>query len=333
MMDKAPDKAPADSSAPDSANRPDHGSRFHLPIWDDLPPNTIGALWILLAAFLFTIMATFIKMAGENTSVFQILAIRQLVMVVIVAPKILRGLPTSLATHRPDLQIARVIFATIAMLCGFTAIIELPLADATALGFSKTFFITIFAIFFLGEQVGIHRWGATIVGFVGVLLMLRPEGTGFVDPYAALAILGAAGAGIVMIILRILTRTDSPTTILTYQALLVGLLMIGPAIYTWHTPTLDQWGILIMVGVVAWASQMCNIKAFQAGEATAIASLDYTRLLYAAVIGIVIFGNWPSVETLIGAAIIIGASLYTVRREAKLGRKLARTAEGRGYNN
>ncbi len=78
---------------------------------------------------------------------------------------------------------------------------------------------------------------------------------------------------------------------------------------------------------------MCNIKAFRSGEATAIASLDYTRLLYAAVIGIVVFGNWPSAATLAGAAIIIGASLYTVRREAKRGRQLARAAEGRGYNN
>ncbi|EFO30846.1 integral membrane protein [Roseibium sp. TrichSKD4] len=298
-----------------------------------LPSNTIGALWILLAAFLFTIMATLIKLAGEGLSVFQILVVRQAVMVAIVAPKILPNLPGSLATKRPGLQAARIVFASTAMLCGFTALIELPLADATALNFSKTFFITIFAIIFLGETVGFHRWGATIVGFLGVLIMLRPEGDGLVDPYAALAIAGAACAGMVMVILRILTRTDPPITVLTYQAVFVGLLMAIPAYMTWQTPSMEQWAIMIVLGVVSWAAQMCNIKAFKAGEATAIASLDYTRLLYATVFGAVIFGNWPSVETLIGAAVIIAASLYTVRREAIKGRALARNADGRGYNN
>ncbi len=298
-----------------------------------LPPNTIGALWILQAAFLFTIMTTMIKLAGESLSVFQILVVRQFVMVLIVAPKILRGLPSSLHTKRPGLQAARVVFATTAMLCGFTAVVELPLADFTALSFSKTFFITIFAIIILGETVGIHRWGATIVGFLGVLLMLRPEGSGVVDPYALMAIGGAACAGMVMVILRILTKTDPPVTILTYQALFVGFLMIIPAIMTWQDPTLGQWGLLVLIGIVSWAAQLSNIQAFRAGEATAIASLDYSRLIYATIIGVIVFSQWPSVETLVGAAIIIAASLYTVRREAIRGRQLARTAEGRGYNN
>lgn len=330
-MDKAQDPAPADASAPASPVKQEKPSRF--PAWQDLPANTVGALWILLAAFLFTIMSALIKLAGENLTVYQILVVRQAIMILIVLPKILPGLPTSVATKRPGLQALRVLFATTAMLCGFTAIIELPLADATALSFSKTFFITIFAIFILGETVGIHRWAATIVGFLGVLLMLKPEGSGFIDPYAVLAIVGAGSAGMVMVILRILTRTDAPTTILAYQATFVGLLMLGPGIYTWKAPTLGEWGILISIGVFSWAAQMCNIKAFRAGEATAIASLDYTRLLYATVIGVLLFSQWPSIETIIGAAIIIGASLYTVRREAKLGRRLARAAEGRGYNN
>ncbi|MTI45318.1 drug/metabolite transporter (DMT)-like permease [Roseibium hamelinense] len=298
-----------------------------------LPPNTIGGLWILLAAFLFTIMTALIKLVGADLSVFQILAVRQAIMVLIVLPKIASGLPGSLASARPRLQAARVVFATTAMLCGFTALIELPLADATALSFSKTFFVTIFAIFLLGETVGVHRWGATIVGFLGVLLMLRPEGTGFVDPYALLAIAGAAAAGMVMVIIRILTRTDPPVTILTYQAVFVGLIMAVPAYLTWTPPTLNQWLLLIAIGIVSWAAQLSNIRAFRSGEATAIASLDYTRLLYATVFGVLIFSQWPKLETLAGAAVIICASIYTVRREAIRGRALARGPDGRGYNN
>lgn len=298
-----------------------------------LPANTIGALWILLAAFLFSIMVTLIKFIGQDLSVFQILLVRQVLMLAIVAPKIVPNLPSSLTTHRPGLQLARVAFATTAMLCGFTAVINMPLADATAISFSKTFFITIFAIWLLGETVGKHRWGATAVGFLGVLLMLRPDGDGLIDPYGFLALISAAAAGMVMILVRILTRTDPPITILTYQALGVGLIMLIPGIWTWQSPTLPQWGLLLAVGVLSWAGQLSNITAFKHGEATAIASLDYTRLLYATVFGALVFSQWPGVETLVGAAVIIAASLYTVRREAIRGRELARTAEGRGYNN
>ena len=325
----APDKA-AGTVDPASGNR---FTRKVTAMTAHLPSNTIGALWILLAAFLFSIMVTLIKFIGEDLSVFQILVVRQIVMLVIVAPRILSSLPTSLATKRPGLQLTRILFATAAMLCGFTAFIELPLADATAISFSKTFFLTIFAIWLLGETVGVHRWGATIIGFLGVLLMLRPDGGSLVDPYALLAIAGAACAGMVMIVVRILTRTDPPVTILTYQAFGVGLLMLIPAILTWKTPTMEQWGLLVVVGIVSWAGQMSNIRAFRAGEATAIASLDYTRLLYATIFGALIFSQWPRIETLLGAAVVIAASLYTVHREAKRGRELARAADGRGYSN
>ncbi|PVB61721.1 DMT family transporter [Labrenzia sp. 011] len=316
-------------SGPQSGNRL---SRKFAEKTRHLPPNTIGALWILLAAFLFSIMVTLIKLVGQDFSVFQILVVRQAVMLVIVAPKILGGLPTSLATKRPGLQVTRIVFATTAMLLGFTAVIELPLADATAISFSKTFFLTIFAIWLLGEKVGIHRWGATIVGFLGVILMLRPDGEGIIDPFALFAIAGAACAGMVMIVVRILTRTDAPVTILTYQAFGVGLIMLVPAVLSWQAPTPFQWGILILIGIVSWAAQMANIQAFKAGEATAIASLDYTRLLYATIFGALVFSQWPRLETLAGAAVVIAASIYTVRREAKRGRELARAADGRGYN-
>ncbi|WP_269581057.1 DMT family transporter [Roseibium sp. Sym1] len=322
-----PTKDPAPSEA--AGNRL---PRKLASLTEQLPSNTIGALWILLAAFGFSIMVTLIKLLGQDLSVFQILVVRQGVMLAIVAPKILSGLPTSLETKRPWLQLTRVLFAATAMLCGFTAVIEMPLADATAISFSKTFFITIFAIWLLGETVGVHRWGATIVGFLGVVLMLRPDGDGLIDPFALLAIAGAACAGMVMIVVRMLTRTDPPVTILTYQAFGVGLIMLVPAVLTWQTPTLGQWGLLVVIGIISWAAQMANIRAFRAGEATAIASLDYTRLLYATIFGALIFSQWPRVETLVGAAIIILASIYTVRREAKRGRELARASDGRGYN-
>ncbi|WP_210203602.1 DMT family transporter [Breoghania corrubedonensis] len=301
--------------------------------WETLPGNARGALWILAAAFFFTIMTTLIKLAGERINVTEILLVRQIVMTIIVAPTIISSFPSSLRTARPELHLMRIVLASGAMLFGFTAVINLPLADATAISFAKSFFVTIFAIVILKETVGLHRWGAVIVGFLGVVVMLNPTGEGSMNVYGLMAVAGAACAGMVMILIRQMSRTDRPVTILTYQAFGVGLIMIVPTWIYWVTPTWKEAAILVAIGVVAWFAQMCNIQAFRAGEATAIASLDYTRLLYATIFGVMIFGQWPGASTFVGAAIIITASLYTVHREARRNKRLVRDADGRGYNN
>jgi drug/metabolite transporter (DMT)-like permease len=288
-----------------------------------LPGNLRGTLWMLVAGLFFTVMVTLIKVLGERLHVAEIILIRQIVMAAIVAPTIIYGLPGSLSTRHPGLHVLRILCASTAMLAGFTAIIHLPLADATAIAFSKTFFITIFAIFFLGETVGRHRWTATAVGFVGVMIILRPGGDTGIDLYAGLAVLSAACAAVVMIVIRKLSQHERPVTILTYQAVFVGLIMLPIALYNWTSPTLWELGLLVIVGMVSWAGQMCNIRAFRAGEASALAALDYVRLLYATVIGFLVFGDLPALATYAGAALIIAGSLYTVWREAQLGRRIA----------
>ena len=298
--------------------------------WQALPGNVRGIAWILVAALLFAMMTVLIKIVGETIHVTEILLIRQAVMVLIVAPAILPSFPASMATSRPDLHAARILLATTAMLCGFTAIIHLPLAEATAIGFSKTFFITIFAILILKETVGVRRWTATIVGFIGVLIIVRPTGIDALTAYGLLALGGAAAASMVMILIRLLSKIDKPVTILTYQALFVGLIMAPPAVWFWTWPSLEEFALMVAIGVVSWAAQMCNIQAFKAGEATAIASFDYTRLLYAAVAGYLLFSDVPDLATWLGAAIIIGASIYTARREAARGKKLVRAPNDKG---
>jgi len=298
--------------------------------WEKLPSNARGIAWISVAALLFAGMTAMIKAVGAGIHVTEILAFRQAIMVLIVAPTILSDFPNSMKTRRLGLHAARIFLAATAMLCGFTAIINLPLAEATAIGFSKTFFLTVFAIFILKETVGARRWAATIVGFVGVLVILRPTGADAFTLYGLLAIIGAACAGMVMILIRIMARYDRPVTILTYQALFVGLLMAPPAVYFWKMPNAHEMVLLVAIGVISWAAQMCNIQAFKAGEATAIASVDYSRLLYATVIGYMYFSELPDTTTWIGAAIIIGASIYTARREAVRGKKLVRAPNDKG---
>jgi drug/metabolite transporter (DMT)-like permease len=295
-----------------------------------LPGNVRGAFWILCATLFFATMVSLIKSIGLRLPISEILFVRQSVMLVVALPVLIRHFPQSIITHHPWHHAARVSLAMVAMFCGFTAVVHLPLADATAIGFAKSFFITIFAIVFLKEIVGLRRWAAVIIGFLGVLIMLQPTADG-IDFYGMLAVIGAAAAGLVMILIRYLSRFEEPITILTYQVVFVGLLVAPLAIYQWVWPTPSEMVTLIAIGVVSVAAQTFNIRAFRAGEATAIAALDYVRLIWAVAIGFVIFAEVPSLATLAGAALVIAASLYTVHREARRGQKLARSPAGRGY--
>lgn len=289
--------------------------------WRAAPDNIRGGLWLILASAFFTIMAALVKHIGTSLHVTEILFFRQVFMILLALPVIIRDFPGVLYTARPDLQLMRLAFALGAMLMGFTAVIHLPLADATTIAFSRTFFITIFAIIFLHEIVGIRRWSAIVIGFVGVLVVAHPEGVGSFNIYGLLAIGGAACAGIVMVLIRILSRTDRPVTILAYQAIGIGLLMTPAAILFWKMPTLEDMILLLALGVVSSLGQMCNIFGFRAGEASAIAPFDYMRLLFAVLIGYLVFNDWPAPHVFAGALIIVSASAYTMHREQRLAAK------------
>jgi len=270
----------------------------------------------MLASILFSLMALLIKLLGQHLQVTQILFLRQLGMLVIVLPAIMRHFPGSLRSNRPGLQILRMGFAVVAMLGGFTAVIHLPMADATAIFFAKSFFMTIFAVIFLGEIVGVYRWSAVVVGFIGVMIMLQP-GTAEFSVYSLASLTGAAGAAAVMIILRILSHQDSADTIMTWSALGVGIAMAVPGIYYWQMPTIPEWGLLAMLAVVSYFAQRCNIFAYKHGEASLLASLDYVRLLWATLFGFLVFGHFPGLPTWVGAAIVIAAAIFTIYRETR----------------
>lgn len=284
------------------------------------------------AACLFAIMTVFIKLLGERLHVTQILLVRQILLTAIVAPVIFKDFPGILKTKTPGLQVVRICFALGAMLLGFTAIIHMPLADATALGFAKSFFVSIFAVIILKEVVGPRRWAAVGLGFLGVFVMLQP-GTDSFSIYGVMAVVGAACAGMVMVLIRLMSRTEKPVTILSWQAIGVGLVMIIPAIIYWKAPTPYEWLLLLGLGVISYCAQMGNITAYKYGEASVLASLDYLRLLYATALGFVIFDTLPTKETLFGSLIIIIAAIYTIWRETKKKQELTRSPQGRGFTN
>ena len=286
----------------------------------------------MLAAFGFSLMVAMIKVAGERLPVTQILFIRQMGMAIMLAPVLIKTFPGSLKSGQRHLKFLRIFLALNAMLFGFTAVINMPMADATAIAFAKSFFVTIFAVLFLKETVGLYRWSAVAVGFLGVLVMLRPGAEGY-SIYGLMAVGGAACAGMVMVIIRKLSRTDPPSTILAYQAIGVGLIMAVPAYIQWIPPTSTEWALLAAIGFVSYFAQKANIYAYSYGEASMLASLDYVRLIYATLFGWILFSELPSISTWVGAAIIVLASIYTVHRESKRKQKLANGPNGRWFNN
>jgi len=285
-----------------------------------LPDNLKGTLFLMQASIFFSVMALLIKLLGQHLHITQILFIRQLGMIVMVLPAIMRNFPGSLHSNRPSLQFLRLGFAVITMLFGFSAVIHLPLADAIAISFAKSFFITIFAVIFLKEVVGVYRWSAVAIGFVGVMVMLQP-GTAEFSIYSIASLIGAAGAAAIMIILRVLSKKDSTDTIMTWSALGVGLAMAIPGIYYWQPLAAFEWGLLAVLVVVSYFGQRCNIFAFKHGEASLLASLDYVRLLWATLLGYLVFGDFPDFPTWLGASIVISAAIFVIYRETRRGRK------------
>lgn len=283
--------------------------------WDGLPPNIQGSAWMVVSSLAFAVMATCIKLLGRDLPVIEILFFRQIFVLVVVSPAIARGFPAVFRTKRLRIHLTRALLAFVAMTTGFTAIVHLPLAEATAISFARTLFTTMLAVVLLHEVVGWRRWTATLVGFVGVVVVARPSPDHF-NEYAVLALIAAAFVAALQIALRTLTQTERPVTIMTFQNLCLSVLLAGPTAYLWVTPSWEQIGFLAAIGCIMSVVQWTMIKAYGVGDASAIAPMEYGRLLFATVAGILIFAEVPTIYTLIGSSLIIVSTLYTMHRNS-----------------
>ncbi|NQW11041.1 MAG: DMT family transporter [Alphaproteobacteria bacterium] len=289
-------------------------ARFHVR-WDALPGNVRGSIWMSISGLVFAVMVALIKHTGRTLPVIEILFIRQLFVLIYLSPAIARGFPAVFRTKRPELHAIRVGLSAVAMTAAFTALVHLPLAEATAISFSRALFTTVLAVFILRETVGWRRWSATAVGLIGVLVIVRPSPE-HANEYALLGLLSAVFVAGIMIVLRLLSQTERPITIMAYQAVCLTVIMAVPAAWLWVTPTWEELLVLAVIGGVMSVGQYTNIKAFAAGEAAAVAPFEYGRLLFATVFGIWFFAEIPTIYTLIGAAIVIASTLYTMHRNA-----------------
>jgi drug/metabolite transporter (DMT)-like permease len=212
----------------------------------------------------------------------------------------------------------RGVVAMIGSSMGFVAVANLPLADSNALGFAEVLYTTLGAVLILHETVGIRRWMATAAGFVGVMVMLSPFGSG-VDIYTALAVIAPAFGAATSIMVRLRGRSERSMTVIFWQSVMVIAVFAGPAAAGWVTPAPRDLALIAVIGTLSFLSQWTYTLAYQTGEASALAPMHFTRLLLAAGIGWIAFAEVPNAATMAGALLVVGATVYTLRRNSVRG--------------
>lgn len=211
----------------------------------------------------------------------------------------------------------RSIFGCLAMLCFFSAYGLMPLADVTAIAFAAPIFIACLSVWFLGEKVGLHRWSAIVVGFVGMLVILRPAEllSGHASPGLLLAVAATLLYSLAMIQIRKLTRNEGSSTIAFYFTAFCTLYTGLALPWFWTTPSFGDLGLLVAVGLLGGLAQLLMTRAYALAAASIVAPFDYTHLLWSVLLGWYLFGDFPDAQTWLGAAIVVASGLYILYRE------------------
>lgn len=223
-----------------------------------------------------------------------------------------------LRTQRPFGHLSRSVVGLAGMVCGFSAVQHLPLSEATALQFASPLFMTALSALLLHEPVGRHRWGAVILGFVGVMIMARPVPGQMNLVGVTFGLLGALGVAGAMVAIRQIVDTERGPTIVFYFTLAGTVLgLVGSLLFGWTVPDAGTLGLLILAGLVGGIGQLLLTEALRAAPIGVVAPFDYTQLVWASLLGLVIWGELPRPSTLAGAAIVAASGIYILHRELR----------------
>jgi drug/metabolite transporter (DMT)-like permease len=282
-----------------------------------------GALLMLASTALFTMMSAVVKLVSESIPFFEIMFFRSILALPVVLLIVLRmGGGATLTTQRFPQHVLRAMTGTAAMSCSFFALTVLPLAEQTALTFTTPIFVTLLAIPLLGEKVGIHRFGAVALGFVGILVIALGKGA-FMGPMEPLIIFGMVVAvmhgvfsAATTLLVRSLSATERSTTIVLWQSILMTGFTALTLPFVWVTPSGQEWLLLLVIGLVGGVAQVMLTEAFASAQVSSLGAYSYTGILWAVLLGWIFFGEAPGIATFIGSGLIVLAALYIMRREA-----------------
>ena len=281
-----------------------------------LPGPVRAGFWISCTSATFTGMMTISRILSPDLPIFVIVLFRALFGLSFLLPVAIKRGVRGLRTRRLRLYSVRGVTAYLSIMGFFCAASYIPLADISAITFTRPVFACFAAVVFLGELARGRRWVAIAVGFIGGLIVVRP---GFAE--VNIGVLFAFGAVAMSvcntIFVKSLSFTDHPDTIAIYQGLFVAPVALVVATFFWITPTLEQFGWLLGIGALGAVTQRTFARSFAAADATVVTVLDFLRLPIAAFIGLVVFGEWPVFWVWVGGAVIVVSSFLLTRRESR----------------
>lgn len=286
-----------------------------------MPPSLRGLLLMTVSVGLATATHAVIRHLGTDMPSEEVVVIRHVFALGALSPFILRnGVRRTFRTRRPGVILTRGVIAGLNALAWYKGLTLVPFVVATSLNFCAALFVTIGAVLFLGEKAGIRRWSAVAVGFAGALVILRP-GVEVITPGALLVMVSAVLSGASLLLMKLLTRTEAPITIVAYMYLFRIAIALVPASLTWVWPSLESLAWFVLIGVVSSITNIAQAHAFKDADATLLAPVRFTRLVWATLIGVLAFGEIPDFWTIVGALVIGGSISYIAWREARLRRQ------------
>ncbi|WP_436166834.1 DMT family transporter [Bosea sp. LjRoot9] len=284
-----------------------------LPLRRDNAFRGIGL--ILLSTFFLTASDVVSKLLTATVPPLQITWLRYGVFTVIMLAIVARsGGLERLRTRKPMLQFLRGLGVTGSSILFVIGLKYLPIADATATSFIAPLFVTALSIPILGETIGWRRWTATLVGLLGVLIVVRPGGAGF-QLASLLPVVSASTWAFALIVTRMMSRTESPLTTLAYSAVIGFAIVSAVMPFAWQPLTAEMVWLGVFVGTTSTIGHWLVVQAFRHADASLLAPFSYMQLLWAAIFGFFLFAVLPDIWTLVGAVIIAGSGLYTAHRE------------------
>ncbi len=291
------------------------------------PPNhvLIAAGLTVFAGLCFACLSAQVKFLSGDLHGFVITFWRNFWGLFFMLPWLYRQGLGELSWPRIRMFTLRSAISLASMLCGFTSLHYLTLANGTALSFTAPLFATIMAALVLGETVRRRRWSATIVGFIGVLIVLRPTVSG-ISFGEVLALAGAFLTALVIIIVKQMSKTEPSNAIVAYMVLLLTPMSLVVAVPFWSWPQPSDWPFVIGMGLAGTIGHVCWTRAISMADASVVVPFDYVRLIFTIVIGILAFSEHPDLHTLVGAGIIVCAGIYIARREAMMNQGVAQQA-------
>ncbi|WP_240205181.1 DMT family transporter [Vibrio sp. CyArs1] len=267
-------------------------------------PTTKGIALALVSTALFTVVGVIVRLLSDSIGVFQILLFRQLVFLTLLMPAIVINFASLRQPTHLKLHTFRILGAFTALSIGFVVVSTIPLANATALGFTQVLFVALLARLFLRETLSMSRILTLILGFSGVMLIVQPSFDDTSLGYIVLGLVASMGAAIAAICVRRIAQLESKLALLAYQALFVGILALVPSTFDWVWPSWNELLLLVSVGVISSIAQWFGVSAYKYGAANVVSNVEYVKIIYAMGIGYLLFSETPNQLAIIGVVLL-----------------------------